>query len=96
MSRHLHLRAFTGRPATIADHVVGHAVNPASQPTLSRIPMQTLAASYRQGRTPASASLSEEPAVDGCATAAREVVGWLDSLRHHRRGCGLTANTGQP
>ena len=39
MSRHLHLRAFTGRPAANADHLAGHAVNPASQPTLSAIPM---------------------------------------------------------
>jgi hyaluronoglucosaminidase len=49
MSRHLHLRGFTGRPAAIARHLRGHAVNPASQPTLSAIPMLTLAASYAQG-----------------------------------------------
>lgn len=49
MSRHLHLRAFTGRPAAIGAHIAGHAVNPASQPTLSAIPMLTLAASYREG-----------------------------------------------
>jgi hypothetical protein len=49
MSRHLHLRAFTGRPAAIGPHLAGHAVNPASQATLSAIPMLTLAASYAQG-----------------------------------------------
>lgn len=49
MSRHLHLRAFTGRPAAIADHISGHAINPASQPVLSRIPALTLAESYAQG-----------------------------------------------
>ncbi len=49
MSRHLHLRGFTGRPAANAAHLAGHAINPALQPTLTRIPAITLAASYRQG-----------------------------------------------
>jgi len=49
MCRSLHLRAFTGRPASIAPHIDGHAVNPASQPVLSRIPALTLAESYRAG-----------------------------------------------
>jgi hypothetical protein len=49
MGKHLHLRAFTGRPAAMADHIAGHAVNPASQPTLSLIPMLTLAWSYARG-----------------------------------------------
>lgn len=49
MSRFLHLRAFTGRPASIAAHVAAHAVNPALQPTLSCIPAVTLALSYAQG-----------------------------------------------
>jgi hyaluronoglucosaminidase len=49
MSRHLHLRGFTGRPAAIGPHLAGHAVNPASQATLSAIPMLTLAVSYAQG-----------------------------------------------
>jgi hypothetical protein len=49
MSQHLHLRAFTGRPAAIAETIAGHAVNPALQPRLSCIPMLTLAASYRLG-----------------------------------------------
>lgn len=49
MSQHLHLRAFTGRPAAIADHISGHAVNPASQAVLSRIPALTLAESYAKG-----------------------------------------------
>lgn len=48
MSRHLHLRAFTGRRSDIAPHIAGHAVNPASQPVLSRIPMLTLVESYRE------------------------------------------------
>jgi hyaluronoglucosaminidase len=49
MSPHLHLRAFTGRSAAIADLISGHAVNPALQPVLSRIPALTLAESYRMG-----------------------------------------------
>jgi hypothetical protein len=49
MSRHLHLRGFTGRPASLAGEVVGHAINPALQPTLTCIPAITLAASYSEG-----------------------------------------------
>ncbi|WP_395671238.1 beta-N-acetylglucosaminidase domain-containing protein [Phenylobacterium sp.] len=49
MSQHLHLRAFTGRPAAIAGHIAAHAVNPASQPVLSRIPMLTLVEAYARG-----------------------------------------------
>ncbi len=46
MSQSLHLRAFTGRPAAMAGHIAAHAVNPALQPVLSRIPALTLAESY--------------------------------------------------
>jgi hypothetical protein len=49
MSRFLHLRAFTGRPAAIGACVAAHAVNPALQPHLTLIPAATLAASYREG-----------------------------------------------
>ena len=49
MSRFLHLRGFTGRPATIGACVAAHAINPALQPHLSLIPAATLAASYREG-----------------------------------------------
>lgn len=49
MSQFLHLRAFTGRPAAIAETIAGHAVNPALQPVLTRIPMLTLAESYKKG-----------------------------------------------
>ncbi|WP_148864414.1 beta-N-acetylglucosaminidase domain-containing protein [Marinobacter fonticola] len=48
MSQHLHLRGFTGRRADIGEHLAGHAINPALQPTLSCIPALTLAASYRE------------------------------------------------
>jgi hypothetical protein len=49
MSQHLHLRAFTGRPASIAPHIAAHGVNTASQAVLSRIPCLTLAESYAKG-----------------------------------------------
>lgn len=49
MSQFLHLRAFTGRPASMAAHVSAHAINPALQPHLSLIPALTLVDSYGQG-----------------------------------------------
>lgn len=49
MSQRLHLRAFTGRPATLAPLIEAHAINPALQPVLGCIPALTLAASYAQG-----------------------------------------------
>jgi hypothetical protein len=45
----MHLRGFTGRPATNADHIAAHGINPALQPTLNRIPAITLSDSYRLG-----------------------------------------------
>jgi len=49
MARHLHLRAFTGRPHTLETVSDGHGINPALQPTLTAIPALTLAARYREG-----------------------------------------------
>jgi hyaluronoglucosaminidase len=49
MAQHLHLRAFTGRPAAIGGQIAAHGINPASQPLLSRIPALTLAESYQAG-----------------------------------------------
>jgi hypothetical protein len=49
MSARLHLRAFTGRPASNGDLLAGHAINPALQPVLSRIPALTLVESYARG-----------------------------------------------
>jgi hypothetical protein len=49
MSQYLHLRGFTGRPASNATLIAAHGVNPALQPTLNRIPCITLSDSYRQG-----------------------------------------------
>jgi hypothetical protein len=50
MAQHLHLRAFTGRPASIGAHIAAHGINTASQPVLSCIPALTLAESYRLGQ----------------------------------------------
>jgi hyaluronoglucosaminidase len=50
MANHLHLRGFTGRPANIGKYVSHHAINPASQPTLSCIPALTLVESYKAGQ----------------------------------------------
>lgn len=49
MSQHLHLRGFTGRPASIATQIAAHGINPASQALLSRVPLLTLAESYKKG-----------------------------------------------
>jgi hyaluronoglucosaminidase len=70
-------------------------VNPASQPTLSRIPMQTLAASYQQGSAYAYGAAFQQAALNVCgAELARHIVddllifqdGGLDSLSEGRRG----------
>lgn len=49
MIRHLHLRAFSGRPAGLAEVSAGHAINPALQPFLSTIPTATLPMVYQLG-----------------------------------------------
>lgn len=49
MSQYLHVRAFTGRDAKLRDLVAAHGVNPALQPTLTRIPALTLLESYACG-----------------------------------------------
>lgn len=50
MSQYLHVRGFTGRPAWLRAAIAGHGINPALQPTLTRIPALTLAHSYARGR----------------------------------------------
>jgi hypothetical protein len=49
MSNALHLRAFTGRPGALGSRLSGHAVNPALQCVLSRIPALSLVESYERG-----------------------------------------------
>lgn len=67
MSQYLHLRGFTGRPAGLADAVAGHAVNPALQATLTRIPALTLVESYARG--------SDYDYAEATRRAAHEVLG---------------------
>ncbi|MCF8506324.1 MAG: beta-N-acetylglucosaminidase domain-containing protein [Caulobacter sp.] len=67
MSQYLHLRAMTGRPAAMGQHLSAHAVNPALQPVLSRIPLLTLADSYRLGEAYQYGAAFNE--------AARQVLG---------------------
>jgi len=66
MSQFLHLRAFTGRPAAIGAHIAGHAVNPALQPTLSLIPLISLAESYARGDAYDYAEAFTRAATDVC------------------------------
>ena len=49
MADHLHLGAFTGRPAANSAYLTGHAINPALQPILSCIPALTLVEAYAKG-----------------------------------------------
>ncbi len=68
MSQCLHLRGATGRPASNAELLAGHAVNPALQPELGCIPLLTLAERYRIGD--AAYAYGE-----AFARACREVLG---------------------
>jgi hyaluronoglucosaminidase len=49
MSQYIHVRGFTGRTAALQQHIAAHGVNPALQPTLTRVPALTLAESYETG-----------------------------------------------
>jgi hypothetical protein len=71
MSQFLHLRAFTGRAAANAALIAAHAVNPALQPVLTRIPALTLAMSYAHGAQYAYGAAFHEAAVTvmGCELA---------------------------
>ncbi len=75
MGPHLHLRAFTGRPAAIGEHLAAHAVNPASQAVLSRIPMLTLAASYARGADYAYGAAFREAALEVCGPELANALG---------------------
>lgn len=49
MSQYLHVRSFTGRDSSLRELLAAHGVNPALQPTLTRIPALTLLESYERG-----------------------------------------------
>ena len=86
MSRHLHLRGFTGRPASLAGHVAGHAINPALQPHLGLIPAATLAASYREGADYRYMDAFREAAH---ALAGPELAAWLEQDLHALQDLGF-------
>ncbi|HOI41521.1 MAG TPA: beta-N-acetylglucosaminidase domain-containing protein [Elusimicrobiales bacterium] len=73
MCKFLHLRPFTGRPASIGASLAGHAVNPMNQVTLSKISALTLKASYELGPEydPEKAFLGAAAAVTCADLAAR-------------------------
>lgn len=90
MSRFLHLRAFTGRPAGIAAYVTGHAINPAIQPRLGCIPALTLPMCYARGDdyaygaafTEAAAQLLGQP----FAQMLQEDIAAFQDVGHDRLG----------
>lgn len=85
MSQRLHIRAFTGRPAAIAEHVAAHAINPALQPVLTRIPALTLKESYETG--------AEYQYGQAWRRAAEAVLG-ADRAHRLQRHLGLLNDTG--
>ena len=90
MSRYLHLRGVTGRPASLAPLIAAHAVNPASQPVLSRIPALTLAESYARGDTyaygAAFASAAEAVLGPDLARAVHRHLHWFQDQGLDRLG----------
>ena len=88
MSARLHLRAFTGRSAAIADHVAAHAINPALQPHLSLIAAATLVASYRDGPAYCYMQAFRDAAR---ALAGGEIAALLEQDLHALQDRGLNA-----
>ena len=90
MSRFLHLRAFTGRSAAAAEHVSGHAVNPAIQAHLGCIPALTLPMVYRQGEAyaygAAFTTAARQLLGDDLAAMVQEDILILQDIGHERLG----------
>lgn len=88
MSQRLHLRGFTGRHAGIGAALAAHVVNPALQPTLSLVPLLTLARNYRDGDAYCYRSATDEAleTVLGPELAAlvRCDLKWLQDLGRDR------------
>lgn len=86
MSRHLHLRGFTGRRTEAGEHMAAHLINPALQPVLSRIPALTLVESYARGARYEYAAAFERAAeaVTGSeiAAALRNDLLWFQDVGH--------------
>jgi hypothetical protein len=81
MSPYLYIRAFTGRPAAIGGSLAAHAVNPALQPYLSRIPLASLAESYRLGEAYQYGAAFERAAAEVLGDAAIHVQRHLLTLQ---------------
>lgn len=90
MSRFLHLRAFTGRDAAIADHVSGHAINPPLQAHLGCIPALTLPMVYAQGPGyaygAAFATVAQRLLGEPFARMLQQDLGALQDTGHDRLG----------
>lgn len=90
MSRRLHLRAFTGRPAALASRIAAHGVNGASQAVLTCIPALTLVDSYalgeRYGYAAAFRSASERVLGPELAARVEADLGWLEDQGLDRLG----------
>jgi hyaluronoglucosaminidase len=90
MSTQLHLRGFTGRDASIGEHIAAHLINPALQPTLSTIPALTLADVYtRESRYDYAESFYEAAqrvAGSALAQALREDLLAMQDAGLHRLG----------
>jgi hyaluronoglucosaminidase len=80
MSRFLHVRGFTGRPAAIADKIAGHGINPSLQPTLTRVPALTLVESYARGDGYAYGAATRTAAIAVLGKALGDQL-WRDVLQ---------------
>jgi len=74
MSKFLHLDAFRGRPPELAQLTRAHFVNPMNQCWLSRIPLATLTALYREGREYEPRIALERSLRDACGEDLAEML----------------------
>jgi hypothetical protein len=92
MSRFLHLRAFTGRPAGAAPYLGGHAINPAMQAHLSCIPALTLPMAYAQGSDyaygAAFAAAARPLLGEAFARMLQQDIAAFEDVGHERLGSG--------
>jgi hypothetical protein len=79
MSQFLHVRAFTGRAAGLADNVAGHGINPALQPTLTRVAAVSLSRSYQLGDAYQYGLVSRQAATEVLGAELGQQV-WEDIL----------------
>lgn len=68
MCKKLHLKAVQGRPAANEKFLSTHAINPMTQPELSKIPILTLVESYQKGTAYDSQSALEKAIYQVCGS----------------------------